>query len=92
MDFPKLNRQKQFVSPKKEDIRVITREEADKNLRAAINHIKSSRGRFTGNVVIADSLGPDVDPLVSEPTSNGFNLTLKDPEEMRQEFEDAKNY
>ena len=87
MDFPKIKRQKPFVPPRKEDIRVVTKEEAEKMVDDAIHKVKS--GRFTGKVVL-DPLGTV--PVVAEPTANEFNLTLKDPEEMRREFEDAKTY
>lgn len=96
MDFPKIKRQKEFAVPK-ESIRLITREEAERNVNAAIDHIKSnsSHNRFTGDVFHADSLGPiaaELGPIVNEPTTDGFDLTLKDSEEMRREFEDAKQY
>lgn len=97
MDFPKIKQQKGFVAPRKEDIRIITREEAESNLNAAIDRVRSnsSHNRFTGNMTVLDPLGPDaaeLGPMVNEPTTDGFNLTLKDPEEMRREFEDAKQY
>ena len=92
MDFPKIKRQIPFEPPRKEDIRVVTKEEAEKMVDDAVHQIRSSHGRFTDTVFVADSLGPDIGPLVSEPKTDGFNLTLKDPEEMRREFEDAKEY
>lgn len=97
MDFPKIKQQKGFVAPRKEDIRIITREKAESNLNAAIDRVRSnsSRNRFSGNVIHVDSLdqiAAELGPMVNEPTTDGFNLTLKDPEEMRREFEDAKQY
>ncbi|WP_301204381.1 hypothetical protein [Bacteroides acidifaciens] len=87
MDFPKIKRQIPFAPPRKEDIKVITKEEAEKMVDDAIHKVKS--GRFSGKVVL-DSLIPG--PIVTEPAADEFNLTLKDPEEMRREFEDAKTY